>query len=218
MPVFECAKCNELTYSASAESASPCARCGSERHRVLEGTFEAVRSAPRALAPGDHITHVYVDPAEIAPFCARYLGDGVRNNERVMAGVPDDLRELVEPLVARDVRDQVVWRDSREIYCNFDAERIATMYETLIVGEPLDMRILGVIDEVCVDGVDAAELARYEALAHQIITVHGATVICMYDCRSLDGEYLAAVARAHTLCVDDDEVIRRNEAFEYQSV
>ena len=36
MSIFECARCNQMTYSASAGSVGACLRCGSTRQRVID--------------------------------------------------------------------------------------------------------------------------------------------------------------------------------------
>jgi DNA-directed RNA polymerase subunit RPC12/RpoP len=217
VPIFECARCNELTYSASAESAQACPRCGDHRHRVLSGGFADARDTTRDLAPGDHATHVYDDPALVAPFCARYLTEGIDKDERVMAAAPEDLRAVTERLLAPDVNVLVEWQDPRAIYGDFDADRIAGMYDALIGSEPRHMRILAVCARDWASGADPVEWNRYERMGHDIVTRHGATVICMYDTRGLDPAFLDVAAHRHPLSVDDG-VVRRNESFEFQPV
>jgi hypothetical protein len=217
MPIFECSRCNEMTYSASMGAATACARCGSERQRVFDGGFDEARQTLRTLAPADHATLVYDDPATVAPFCARFLTEGARAGDRLVAGVQDDLREGVSALLAPEVEQTVEWDDPRSIYGDFDADRVAAKYDALIAGESRTTRILAGLDGESAEEVDADELARYEALAHAIITAHGATVVCAYDERSLPPEFMEVSARRHGLTVEEDGV-RRNERFEYQSV
>jgi MEDS: MEthanogen/methylotroph, DcmR Sensory domain len=215
VPIFECSRCNELTYSAAPESGRSCPRCGSVRHRVLEGGFGDAKASTRDLAPGDHATMVYDDPALIAPFCARYLTEGIDKGERVMSVVAADLRAATEGLLAPDVNVMIEWLDPLAVYGDFDPDRVAAMYDELIGSEPRSVRILAVLDGACVDGVEPAEMERYECLAHGIVTGHGATGVCLYDARSLDRAFLDLAARRHTLRVRDG-VVHRNEAFEYQ--
>jgi hypothetical protein len=215
MPIFECSRCNEMTYSASAGVQAACPRCGSKRHRVVEGDFEAARRGMRELGEGDHATLVYDDDGHVAPFCARFLTDGVNAGERVLAGLKPELREAVCGLLASDVELTVEWEEPGSIYGDFDADRVAATYEALVADESRTTRILAGLDEECADGVDSAELARYEEKAHEIITARGATVVCLYDTRSLPPSFVDVAARRHGLAVEDGAV-RRNERFEYQ--
>ncbi len=217
MPIFECSRCNEMTYSASFGVFFACAGCGSERRRVVDGGFDEARRMQRPLAAGDHASLVYDDPATVAPFCARFLTDGVIAGERVVAGLQEDLSEAVAALVAPDVELMVEWRDPQAIYGDFDADRVAAMYDALIRAEARTTRILAGPDAASVEGVSADEFARYEALSHAIITEYGATVVCLYDASSLPDAFVEVSARRHPLAVDDGGA-RRNERFEYQPV
>lgn len=214
MPIFECSRCNHLTYSSSIDAAGSCAQCGSERHRILDGGFREARTSPRSLAAADHATLVYDDPDRVAPFCARFLTEGFDAGERVVAAMPDDLRRAVAALLAPDVEAIVEWRRPSEIYGDFDADRVAAMYDGLIGAEPRTTRILAGLDRECAEGVEPEEYDRYEAAAHAIITGHGATAVCLYDTRAIPAELLAVAGRWHTLSVEDGAV-RRNEQFEY---
>jgi hypothetical protein len=215
MPIFECSRCNDLTYSSSMDAAGTCARCGSEHHRVLEGGFGEARESTRDLAEADHATLVYDDVERVAPFCARYLTEGIDAGEHVMAGVQEDLREAVSPLLAPDVEALVEWHDLDDIYGDFDADRIAAMYDERIGSEPRTTRILAGLSRECADGVAPEEFDRYEAAAHRIITSRGAIAICLYDTRAIPPELLPASAKRHTLTVEDGAV-RRNQQFEYE--
>jgi hypothetical protein len=215
MPVFECARCNEMTYSASAGAVGACPRCGSERHRVIEGDFDQARRTLRALGEGDHATLVYEEPAAIAPFCARFLTDGVNTGERVIAAVQDDLREAICALLGPEVELTVEWEDSHSLYGDFDPHRVTATYEAMVTSADRTTRILAGLDGESARSVDRSTLDRYETLAHRVVTEHGATVICAYDARVLPPELLGVGACRHGLAIEDG-AIRRNERFEYQ--
>ena len=215
MPIFECSRCNEMTYSASKGAVTACASCGSERQRVIDGDFDEARRSDRTLGAADHATLVYDEVATVASFCARFLSDGADTGERVVAGLQVDLREAVSAQLAPEVEAIVEWEDPRSIYGDFDADRIAAMYDGLIGAEPRTTRILAELDGESAKGLDPDELARYESLAHEIIISRGATVVCVYDERSLPAEFLEVSARRHGLSVEEGGV-RRNERFEYQ--
>ncbi len=216
MTIFECARCNEMTYSASAGSAAPCEACGSARYRVIDGDFNQARRSERALGAGDHATLVYEDATAIAPFCARFLTDGVIADERVVAGLKDDLREEVTELLSPDVEGAVEWEPPSGLYGDFDPDRVAATYEELIRSNGRRTRILAGLDMESADGVDPQDMDRYETLAHEIITDNGATVVCVYDSASLPPEFIEMTASRHGLAIEDGGAVRRNERFEYQ--
>jgi hypothetical protein len=215
MPIFECSRCNEMTYSASTGTNAACPRCGSERKRQVQGRFEDARQGPRELGAGDHAVLVYDDVGVTAPFCARFLTDGVNGGDRVVAGLQPDLREAVCALLASDVELAVEWEEPSSIYGDFDADRVAATYEALVAGEARTARILAGLDGDCASGVEPTEFSRYEEKAHEIIITHGATVVCVYDAGSLPPSFLEVGALRHGLTVEDGAV-RRNERFEYQ--
>lgn len=205
-----------MTYSASAGAQLPCPDCGSERLRVLEGDFDAARRSLRRLDAGDHAFRVYDDVADVAPFCARFLTDGVHRGERVVAAVHGDFRQAVSDLIADDVETAVEWEDPRLIYANFDPDRVAASYEAIIANEPRPARIMASLDPDLAEGIDAAEFARYEAKAHAIIASYGATGVCMYN-SALPPAFLEVGAARHGLVLEGDSA-RRNEQFEYLPV
>jgi hypothetical protein len=214
MPVFECTRCNDMTYSASTGAMQPCAQCGSHELRVLQGYFPEARTGLRELGPGDHAALVYDDPEVVAPFCARFLEEGVEAGAHVVAAVPGNLRAPVEELLDASVAADVDWHDIAEIYRDFDPDRIADTYETMILGEQRPTRILAGLDEECAEGVETSQFDRYERLAHAIITSRLATAVCVFDSGSLPEEFIEVAMLRHGLVVSETGV-RRNERFEY---
>jgi hypothetical protein len=215
MPIFECSRCNEMTYSASAGVRADCPRCGSERQRLVEGDFDAARQSLRELGAGDHAALVFDDIERVAPFCVEFLTDGVRAGARVVAGLPPDLREAVCAQLASEVELTVEWEEPSAIYGDFDADRVAATYEGLIASDDRSTRILAGLDGECAAGVEPAQLARYEEMAHEIITAHGAIVVCVYDQSALPPTLLEVGTQRHGLAVEDGGV-RRNDRFEYE--
>ena len=214
MPIFECSRCNDMTYSAFSGAAQACAQCGATTLRTIEGAFAEARDSLRDLAPGDHATLIYDDARAVAPFCARYLTEGVDAGERVVAALGDDLRAAVTTLLAPDVAVVVDWHEASDIYGDFDPDRVAASYEERIAAEPRTTRILAGLDGACAAGVEPAEFDRYERLSHRIVTARGANAVCLYDARVLSAAFLEVAAHRHTLAVVDG-VVRRNERFEY---
>jgi hypothetical protein len=152
---------------------------------VVEGDFDQARQGTRELGEGDHAVLAYEDVGVVAPFCARFLTDGVKAGDRVVAGLQPDLREAVCALLSSDVELTVEWEEPSSIYGDFDADRVAATYEELIAHEARTTRILAELDSDCAAGVEPTELSRYEEKAHEIIITHGATVVCVFDADSL---------------------------------
>ena len=215
MPVFECSRCNEMTYSASVGAITACASCGSERQRVVEGGFDEARRSVRPLEPGDHAALVYDDVTTVAPFCARFLTDGVNAGDRVFAGLPADLREAVCALLEPEVELALEWEDPRSIYGDFDPARVADSYEALIASESRTTRILAGLDAESAAGIDAGDYARYERMSHGVITSGGAIAVCLFSASALAPDLIDVAARRHGLSVEDGAA-HRNERFEYQ--
>src|SRR5688572_30420858 len=132
LPIFECPRCNEMAYSAYAGVPHACSRCGNETLRVIDGAFDEARSAARDLAPGDHALLEYDESDDVAGFCARFLAEGVAAGDRVLAALPGELDGKVRSLLTDQVADGVDWQDSAAIYGDFDADRIANMYDEVI--------------------------------------------------------------------------------------
>jgi hypothetical protein len=214
MPVFECARCNDMTYSAFNEALHSCDQCEGGDFRVIEGAFDQAREAARDLAPRDHSVLVYDEPGAVAPFCARYLTEGVNGHERVVAALPGDLGEEVRALLAPDLAVLVEWREPADVYGDFDPDRVAEAYDAMIAAHPSTTRILAGLDRAAAESVTPAEWDRYERLAHAIITSSTANVVCLYDTRAMPPELLDVAARRHGLAITDG-VVRRNEQFEY---
>jgi len=205
-----------MTYSASGGAISPCANCGSERQRVIDGYFDQARRSDRPMGAGDHALLVCEhEHADVASFCRRFITEGVESGERVVAALPDHLRESVQAELSTEAEDAVEWHEPSDFYADFDPERVASTYEGLILEEPRTTRVLAGLDKDCADGVDPAGLARYEAIGHETITRLGANVLCVYDSGSLREELIEVALRGHGLAVANGAV-RRNEKFEYQ--
>ena len=63
MSVFECARCNALTYSASRAANYRCETCGSPKARILEDqTFDTAVDVERTPRPRDHCGAVHYGP------------------------------------------------------------------------------------------------------------------------------------------------------------
>ena len=213
MPIFECSRCNEMTYSAYSGVPHACASCGNGTMRVIEGAFDEARAAPRELARGDHAYLAYDDAADVAEFCARYIGEGIAAGESVVAAFPGALGAKVRALLTAEVAGAVDWRATGDIYDDFDAERIAETYDAIIAGEERPVRLIAGPDSA--ETITLDEFDRYERLAHAIVCDRGAVAVCLFDATLVPAELIELASRRHGLAVSGGTV-RRNELFEYE--
>ena len=212
MPIFECSRCNEMTYSAYSGVPHACASCGNGTLRVIEGAFDQARAAPRELAGGDHAYLAYESADEVAEFCARYVGEGVAAGERVVVAFPGELDAKVRDLLTDEVKAAVDWHDTSEIYGDFDADRVARTYEGIIAAETRPVRLIAGPDSA--DTMTPDEFDRYERLAHAIICDRGAVAVCLFDSRLIPEDFIEVASLRHGLTVSGG-IVRRNEMFEY---
>lgn len=212
MPIFECSRCNEMTYSAYPGPPLACGRCGNAIVRVIDGDFNEARHRPRDLRPGDHSSLVYDDAAPVAEFCARYLTEGVEAGERVVAALPGELDGSVRELLSAEVVDAVDWHGPGEIYGDVGPERVAEVYDAIIQSEDRTARFIAGPDgeyEMTADDLD-----HYERLAHGIVNARGAMAVCLFDRRLLPDEFIEVAERRHGLELVGGAA-RRNEQFEF---
>ena len=201
-----------MAYSAYGGVPHACARCGNGTLRIIDGAFEQARRATRDLAPGDHAILAYDDADEVAGFCSRFLEEGVGLGDHVVAALPGDLGDKVRSLLSDDVAAGVDWQETSTIYGEYDAARIAGLYDEIIEGDDRVARILSGPDRS--DTMTLEELDRCERLAHEIVIDRGAIAVCLFDSGLMPPEFIDLATRRHTLAVAEGEV-RRNEQFEY---
>jgi predicted RNA-binding Zn-ribbon protein involved in translation (DUF1610 family) len=213
VPVFECARCNALMYSASRAVGFACDQCGATTARCLvDETFRTVEEVTRKPGRGDHCVAVYRGPEEGAAVAAPFIEEGVRRAELTVVEADSALREAIAGRLGPGIEEAVEWADPAAVVGEgFDADRMAERLRRLASSTP-SLRILGAFDAACALRVDALEMGRYERLAHDITVEEGVVALCLYDAE-LCGEGLLAAARAtHPLCRRAG-ALRRNPEF-----
>lgn len=219
MPVFECVRCNNLTYSASRFASLDCDRCGAARHRAIDHafSFDEARSAVRPLAAGDHCCIHFDAPGDVAGLCAQILRSGLAEGARVLAHPPQDLRRAIEEELEAGEAAAVEWADPAALYAgDFDPEAIVAAFRQVAESETRPVWVLGGPPACPSAFTTAAEFGRFERLITDGAAETGMVVVCLCD-RSVQGpEFVAAGEETHTLAGDGDAV-RRNERFAYAS-
>jgi predicted nucleic acid-binding Zn-ribbon protein len=201
MPLFECTRCNGLTYSASA-LARACPACGAQRWRVLaETSFAAAEVANRRLQLGDHCAVVFgEDVTGAAAVCSAVIGAAVGRGEVVLCSLPDRLRDALDC-----PPEGITWLQSAQLYPDrFDPEALVAAHEETIAaaGRPVWF-VVGPARPVAeLAGLDAWRL--YERLVHEVLARHEAGVVCLYD-TTLNGEPVLDVCReTHPLLAEGE--------------
>ncbi|CAA9471817.1 MAG: hypothetical protein AVDCRST_MAG85-5 [uncultured Solirubrobacteraceae bacterium] len=221
MPVYECARCNNLTYSASRFGSIQCDQCGGTRHRSLEHaySFDEARDEPRKLSDGDHCCLGFDDPVDVAQICAHVIGTGLAAGARVIAHPPADVRAAIEPLLEPHEAGAVEWTDSDLLYCpGFDPDAAVDGFRAISDAEARPLYVLGGSGMDLCEVMTPPELRRFEHLVTQGTSETGMVVVCLYDRRLQSAGSMEAAQATHPLTSDDGGPIKRNERFAYVGV
>jgi hypothetical protein len=219
MPVFECVRCNNLTYSASRFASIDCDQCGAARHRALDHafSFDEARSAPRTLGDGDHCCVPFDTPEDVAPLCAEIVRAGLAEGARVMAHPPGGLRRAIEDELEADEAAAVEWADPAGLYDDgFDPDGTVAAFRQIAEAEPRPLWVLGGPAVSPSTFTTLEDFRRFERLITEGSVDTGMVVVCLYDRAVQDPEFVAAGEETHPLAGEGD-AIRRNERFAYAS-
>ena len=217
MPVFECSRCNNLTYSASRFALLVCDVCGSNCQRVLEQafSFSEAREEPRELGPGDHCCLSYDSDEQALPHCVRFIRHGIGAGARVIAHVPDPLEAPIREALRPDEDELVDWGTAEEVYGpGFDPVAVIARFVAAAEGEPTTVYVLGGPARPLESIVSAEGYTRYERMATEAATANGMVVLCLLDRSRHGAEHLRACDETHTLAAVD-AAVKRNERFVY---
>lgn len=217
MPVLECARCNELYYSAHGSTELSCDACGASAWRVFEDevSFARVSGLPRRLCPGDHGVLVYTDRADAADFCAGYLREGFMRDEHVFVVLPGDLRAALAERLSPDELEKADWHEPAELYRDFDPETVAERFAETARANERTVRFLAGPDAAAVEGKSADAWADFEELAHERALELEAVVLCVYDSRALPIAYSPMAVSRHPLISRNGGEVQRDSDFRY---
>jgi hypothetical protein len=219
MPIFECSRCNTLSYSAARFASIACDACGGMHFRAFDdvSTFGDVRAEPRRLSPGDHCCLPYAAPEEVAPLCAHIVRDQLVAGSRVMAWPVPDVRAAIAAGLAPDEAAAVEWLDPGDVYGPpFDGEAIVEHFSGLAAQEPRTVVVIGGPGRPLPEIASVGEFGRFERLVTERALETGMVVACLYDRRLHPDSYVSCGDETHTLTAEDGAV-RRNERFVFAS-
>jgi hypothetical protein len=218
LPVLECARCNELYYSAHGSTDMSCDACGAGVWHVFEDevSFSRVVALPRSFAPGDHAAIVYTDVADAAGFCLAYLREGLERGEHAVMAVPAQLRDAVEKRLEPGEAARVDVSKPAQCYADFTPESVAERFVRIVKGSERPVRLLSGPDADSLDGMSADDWQRYERICHERVIELGVTALCVYDARSLPMAFPPVAVEAHPLLSRDGDELKRNSDFSYE--
>ena len=217
MPVFECSRCNELTYSSSRGNVAPCQACGADRRRMVDdaASFADARKVPRAISYGDHSIAVFDDFRQVAPIAVQFIDQGLLAGGLVMVAVPQPLEDLIHERMAPEDEIGVFWEPPSDTYGpTFAPQAVADRFREIAELEDRPVFVLGCPDEAIQTFTSREGWIEYERLAHEIAVDCGLTVLCLYDSRLHDETMLRAGLKSHGLRFESGDLLR-NEAFDY---
>ena len=219
MPVFECSRCNEMTYSSAKTNVAPCPGCGSERKRLVTdaASFAEAKQLPRAVSYCDHSIAVFDDFPQVVELVVDFIRHGHRRDALVMAAIPQGLEDLVlEQLEPEEARG-VAWEPASDTYGPlFSPDSVIDRFRGIAEQEPRPVYVVGCAEEPIQHFTSLHDWVKYERMAHETAVAHGMTVLCMYDTRLHDELMLEAGLKTHGLAAHDDQRLLRNEAFDYE--
>lgn len=219
MPVFECSRCNEMTYSSSKTNPTPCASCGAERKRLVSdaASFAEAKRIPRGVSHGDHSIAVFDDFEQVADLTTDFIRHGLIADALVMVAVPQDLENLVlERLEPHEARS-IAWEPPSDSYGPlFDPHSIIERFRQIAIFEPRPVFVVGCAEEPIECFTSVHDWVHYERMAHETAVDHGMTVLCLYDARLHDSRMLEAGLKTHGLAANEYGELLRNEEFHYE--
>lgn len=219
MPIFECSRCNDLSYSSSRENVAPCAECDAERKRLIVDatTFAEAKTLPRATSYGDHSIAVFDDYADVAPIARQFIDQAVLAGGLVIAALPQQLEDLVLEQMHPEDQHGISWEPPSDTYGpTFSPQGVIERFSQIAEDDYRPVFVVGCAEEPIQTFTSREDWVLYERMAHETAVKYGMTVLCLYDARIHDEYMLREGLRTHGLEVDGDGETRRNEAFDYE--
>jgi MEDS: MEthanogen/methylotroph, DcmR Sensory domain len=219
MPIFECSRCNDLSYSSSRENVAPCSECDAERKRLITDatTFAEAKTLPRATSYGDHSIAVFDDYPQVAPIARQFIDQAVLAEGLVIAALPQALEDLVIDLMHPDDCHGISWEPPSDTYGpTFSPRGVIDRFSQIAEDDYRPVYVIGCPDEPIQTFTSREDWVLYERLAHETALKYDMTVLCLYDARIHDDFMLRTGLRTHGLKIDEDGEARRNEAFDYE--
>jgi hypothetical protein len=220
MPIFECSRCDELTYSATRANAAPCPTCGAARRRLVAdaATFAEAREVPRAVSHGAHSIVVFDDYDQVAGVATQFVDQARLAGGLIVAAVPQPLEDVILARLHPDDRHGIAWEPPSDTYGpTFGPDQVIARLREIAELEHRPVFILGCADEPIQHFTSIEGWTEYERRAHELAVEYGITALCLYDARLHDERMLRAGLAMHRLDAPLGEAaFRRDEEFDYE--
>ncbi len=219
MPVFECSRCNDMSYSSSTTNLAPCAECGAERKRLVTdaASFAEAKTVPRAVSYGDHSLAVFAEYEQVADIATQFVDQAVLAKGLVIAAVPQTLEDLILERLHPEDQIGIAWEPPSDTYGpTFSPDSVIDRFREIAELEERPVFVLGCADEPIQDFTSIQGWTEYERKAHELAVEYGMTVLCLYNASLHDEHMLRAGLQTHGLVADSDGQLRRNEQFDYE--
>ncbi len=220
MPIFECSRCNVMTYSSSKTNVMPCGACGAERKRLVHdaASFAEAKEVPRATSYGDHAIAVFDDFEQVADIATQFLDQANLAGGLVMAAVPQELEDMILERLHPEDQIGIFWEPPSDTYGpTFSPDSVIERFIDIAECEDRPVFVLGCADEPIETFTSLEGWIEYERRAHEVAIEYGVTVLCLYDTRLHDDTLLRAGLKTHGLQFQlSDALQRRDEEFDYE--
>lgn len=166
---------------------------------------KATASPPKLFGHG---LLVYDSDEQLAGSATRFLAEGIERSERLLAVMAKEQLDLLHDALGDDAR-HVEFRDSSDWYRS--PSEASNGYRTLVnEGFAKGGQWTRVVGELALAGRSKAEVeawTRYESMINLVLASSPATIMCVYDARSLPTEVIADARRTHPEVVHAGESV-----------
>lgn len=220
MPVFECSRCNHLSYSSATTNVGRCEECAATRKRVIQDatTFAQAKEVPRAASFGDHSLAVFDDFEDVAALAAEFVREGKAAGALVVVAVAQGLEDLLLERLDGTEQYGLAWEPPTDMYGPlFWGPDIIDRFRRITDEEDRPVFVIGCPDQPIQTFTSLEGWLEYERMAHELAVERGMNVLCLYDARIHDERMLRAGLETHSLHADPhDGAFRRNALFDYE--
>jgi transcriptional regulator with XRE-family HTH domain len=170
---------------------------------------KATASPPKLFGHG---LLIYGSDEELAGSATRFMAEGLERSERLLAVMAQQQLDLLRDALGDDAR-HVEFKDSSDWY---RSPSEATNGYRSLVNETFESgaRWTRVVGELALAGRSHAEVeawTRYESMINLALASSPATIMCVYDERSLPTEVIADARRTHPEVFHPGEVAASSE-------
>lgn len=178
--------------------------------------------ADQTFAEGQHIIYLYNDDRERKQTMAKFLQQGLLQNEKLLYLVDDiSPEEMKKELIGLGLDIQDIQRgfeitEGHYTCCpdqyftpDFMLDTVGQFYETAIKEGFSGARGAGEMSWALVEGrASLEELVEYEARLNHILKDYPLTTVCQYDARRFDGALIMDMLSVHPMMIVRGQLVK----------